>query len=100
MTGYTYIWEFRVRSEQRSEFERHYAPQGTWANLFRRAPGFIETILLKDELDAGHYLTIDRWQSKEQHRAFLAQFSREYTELDQECAELTIDEKPLGEYRE
>lgn len=100
MAGYTYLWEFRVDETRRSEFELHYGPEGTWTELFRRAPGFIETILLKDRSDESRYITVDRWWSIEEYRAFQAQFSREYRELDERCAALTTSEKSLGEFRE
>jgi hypothetical protein len=38
MAGYTYLWEFRVPEARRSEFERHYGPDGTWATFFRQSP--------------------------------------------------------------
>lgn len=75
--GYAYLWEFHVRAESRDEFERHYGPEGSWAALFRRAPGYLGTHLLRDRATDGRYLTIDRWQSEAAYRAFHAQFSRE-----------------------
>jgi heme-degrading monooxygenase HmoA len=98
MAGYTYLWEFRVDEAQRPEFERHYGPEGTWTRLFRRAPGFIETLLLHDQSDKSRYVTVDRWQSIEEYRAFMERFCREYRELDQQCATLTASGESLGEY--
>lgn len=100
MSKYTNIWEYRIESGREEEFEQHYAPNGSWAVLFRQSPGYIETLLLKDRYDPLHYLTIDRWQSEEQYRAFIAAFSREYVELDQQCEELTTHEISLGEFAE
>ena len=33
-----FVWEFVARPGQTLEFERCYAPDGPWAELFRRAP--------------------------------------------------------------
>lgn len=98
MAIYTYIWEFHVKPDVREAFERHYGPKGTWAELFRKAPGYIETLLLRDRANACRYLTIDRWQSVEAYHGFKAQFSREYEELDEQCAGLTTQEISIGEF--
>lgn len=100
MAGYVTVWEFRVRGDRREEFERHYAPQGSWAGLFRRAAGYAGTELLRDRSDALRYLTIDRWASAEAYRAFRAEFAAPYAALDERCAGLTTHEAALGEYEE
>lgn len=97
MTGYAYMWEFRVEPSCVEAFERHYAPAGSWALLFRRAEGYVGTLLLKDASEPLRYVTIDRWRSEKDYRAFRARFAREYDELDQECEALTTRETALGE---
>lgn len=98
MAEYAYLWEFHVQPECRAQFERHYGPEGTWAALFRQAPGYLGTLLLQDRSDPLRYVTIDRWQSLEAYRAFRARFARQYEELDRQCAGLTAREAPLGEF--
>ena len=61
---YVYAWEFRVRAETAATFEKLYGPQGDWVRLFRRAEGYVETLLLRDRADALRYVTIDRWRSQ------------------------------------
>jgi hypothetical protein len=39
------LWEFHVRQDQRSDFERHYAAGGTWAEFFQRDAGYKGTQL-------------------------------------------------------
>jgi heme-degrading monooxygenase HmoA len=95
---YAYLWEFRVRPERRTEFEGRYGPTGSWVALFRRAPGYLETLLLQDRADEVRYITIDRWQSVEAYRAFRARFAEDYEALDRECEGLTTHEAPLGEF--
>jgi heme-degrading monooxygenase HmoA len=94
------VWEFTVDDARRAEFELHYAPRGTWAGLFARAPGFLGTQLLRDEAVPGRYLTVDRWRSAEDYRQFRARFGAEYAALDQRCAALTREERSLGSYTE
>lgn len=98
VAGYVTVWEFRVRSERRPEFERLYGPQGSWVGLFRQAAGFVGTELLHDRSDPLRYLTIDRWTSPEAYRAFRDEFARPYAALDEACADLTTHETALGEY--
>jgi heme-degrading monooxygenase HmoA len=98
--GYTYLWEFHVAGERREEFEDRYGPGGDWVRLFRRSPGYIETLLLRDPATAGRYVTIDRWESEAAYRAFRAQFAAEYHELDERCRQLTTRETSLGYYDE
>ena len=98
MAQYLVLWEFQVHAEQLAEFERHYGPQGSWATLFRQAPGYVETHLLKDRSQKLRYVTIDRWESVDAYRTFRTRYSRQYEELDRLCEELTTHEASLGEF--
>jgi len=100
IAGYATVWEFRIRSERRAEFEHHYGPEGTWAGLFRQAAGYLGTELLHDRSDPLRYLTIDRWTSPGAYQAFRTEFARPYAILDEACAGLTTHEAALGEYEE
>ncbi|HEY8265854.1 MAG TPA: antibiotic biosynthesis monooxygenase family protein [Steroidobacteraceae bacterium] len=96
--GFAALWEFSVRESGQAEFESRYGPAGDWARLFSQAPGFIGTELLRDRADPLRYVTIDRWASIEDWRAFRARFAAEYERLDHACETLTAREAPLGEY--
>jgi heme-degrading monooxygenase HmoA len=98
MGRYTYIWNFQVRSDRLEDFLRHYDRSGAWAVLFRRAPGYIGTRLLRDCNDPLHFLTVDDWETEEHYRAFRARFSSEYDALDRICQGLTVDETPVGQF--
>ena len=101
MTGrYTCVWEFQVLSGREAEFEQHYGPNGTWAGLFAQAAGYVETVLLKDAANAGRYLTVDRWVDEAAYRAFRSAYSRQYEQLDQQCAKLTTAENLIGLFEE
>ena len=98
--SYAYVWEFHVPLDLQSEFEQHYGPGGTWAQLFRSSAGYIETLLLKDKSLAGRYVTVDRWRDEGAFQAFRSSFSRQYEQLDRECERLTVGEQLVGEFAE
>ena len=98
--SYTYLREFHIEPAQQAEFERQYGPRGAWASLFRRSPGYIETILLQDQANPLRYITIDRWRNVDAYRSFRAEFFRQYDELDQKFQSLTRYETWLGEFSE
>lgn len=97
---YVYVWEFRVPPEREQAFVAAYGPSGAWVQLFRRASGYIETILLQDQAVPGRFLTIDRWRSQDAHDAFLAESRAEYEALDRAFESLTQHESSLGSYWE
>ena len=96
MTHYTYIWEFMVKAGKEAEFVEHYGPDGTWVKLFKHAPGFVESLLLKDRNHEQRYFTVDRWQSAAAYQAFRSRFADSYAELDRACEGLTTSEKEIG----
>jgi heme-degrading monooxygenase HmoA len=98
--SYATLWEFLVQASQQAEFERHYAPDGSWAALFRQAPGYLGTELLRDRDNRLRYVTIDRWTGIEAYQAFHVRFGQQYDALDRRCEGLTTHEAPLGEYDE
>ena len=100
MAGYTCLWEFIVKTDHVEEFRQRYGPSGPWVALFRRAPGYLDTLLLRDRANPARFITIDRWASAEAHRSFHSAFSIEYAELDARYADLTVQETSLGEFDE
>jgi heme-degrading monooxygenase HmoA len=96
--GFAALWEFSIRESSQAEFEACYGPGGDWARLFSQAPGFIGTDLLRDRADPLRYVTVDRWASVEDWRAFRVRFAAEYERLDKASEMLTAREAPLGEF--
>lgn len=92
------VWEYRVKEEKRPEFERLYSSNGDWAQLFSRSAGFISVELLRDEANPQRYLTIDRWRSSEEYKAFLARWGHDYEALDARCEDLTEGEALMGKW--
>ena len=95
---YTYIWEYYVRDEFVSEFEKIYGPDGAWAQLFRDDKGYIRTELHRDIDNENRYLTVDYWISKSACDEFQKKFPAEYKALDKICASLTEKENSLGSF--
>lgn len=91
------VWRFRVEPAHVPDFLAAYAPDGAWAELFRRSPAYLSTVLLRDAADACAFLTIDRWTSQSAYRAFRAEFAAEYARLDARCDKLTRSEELVFE---
>jgi len=92
------VWQFEVAEEKVAGFEAAYGPEGSWASLFRTSPNYLGTELLRDAYIAGNYLTIDRWASEADFRAFRKQHDQDYEVLDRACDALTSKETRIGAY--
>ena len=90
------IWQFEVAAGVEAEFEKHYGPQGTWVQLFRRDPAFRGTLLLRDRESPNRYLTVDRWNDFASYEAFRAKYANEYQRTDSEMEQLTTNEQRIG----
>ena len=93
------VWEFRVKSGKRREFERAYGPDGVWVKLFRRGKGYIRTDLIRDLKTPRRYLTLDLWTSREAYARFKKENRAEYRAIDERCASLTDAEVKVGEFQ-
>lgn len=92
------IWEFHVRTDKRRAFERAYSPNGDWAQLFRRAEGYVRTELFRDPDKPGRYVTLDFWASRLAFQKFKHQYTVAYKALDKKCESLTARERRIGEF--
>src|SRR6185437_13378039 len=92
------VWRFEVAEEKIQPFEDAYGPDGAWARLFRSSPQYLGTELLRDAYVPGGYLTIDRWASEDDFRAFRKDHDQEYESLDRSCDDLTSRETRIGAY--
>ncbi|AHX16372.1 hypothetical protein CH75_15085 [Dyella jiangningensis] len=96
--SYDIVWEFRLAAGRASAFEQAYGPEGAWVRLFRHAPGFIETRLLRDTDEPTRYLTMDRWESRDAYDDFTRRFAAEYRTLDAQLEGLARSETRLGAF--
>ena len=92
------VWQFEVAEEKVAAFEAAYGRDGSWARLFRSSPHYHGTELLRDAYIPGSYLTIDRWASEEEFRAFRKERDKDYEALDRACDALTAKETRIGAY--
>jgi heme-degrading monooxygenase HmoA len=92
------VWQFEIAEEKIAGFEAAYGPAGAWAELFGTSPKYLGTELLHDAYVPGSYLTIDRWVSEEDFRAFRKDHDPEYEALDRACDPLTSRETRIGAY--
>jgi len=95
---FIYIWAFEVRPGREAEFTHAYGPDGDWERLFRRAPGYLHTELLRDNENRRRYLTIDHWESEAAQRAFPERFAAEFTKIDRACEQFTESETLIGHF--
>jgi heme-degrading monooxygenase HmoA len=94
------VWQFEVAEEKVAAFEAAYGADGAWAQLFRSSPSYQGTELLRDAYIPGAYLTIDRWASEEDFRAFRKDHDQQYETLDRACDALTSRETRIGAFTE
>ncbi|MGD0629386.1 MAG: antibiotic biosynthesis monooxygenase family protein [Terracidiphilus sp.] len=92
------VWQFEISEEKVQAFEAAYGPDGAWAQLFRSSPSYLGTELLRDAYIPGSYLTIDRWASEADFRAFRKDHDAEYESLDRASDSLTSRETRIGAY--
>jgi len=92
------VWQFEVAEEKIAAFEAAYGPGGAWAQLFSSSKSYLGTELLRDAYVPGCYLTVDRWKSEADFRAFRKEHDSAYENLDRSCDALTSRESRIGAY--
>ena len=92
------VWQFEIAEEKVAAFEAAYGPEGAWAQLLSNSPKFLGTELLRDAYIPFTYLTIDRWASEDDFRAFRKDHDTEYEVLDRASDSLTSRETRIGAY--
>lgn len=95
---YTILWEFRVPAERRAAFEQAYGPNGPWALLFAKAEGFVSVDLLRCTEQAGRYVTVDCWRSRQHFEKFKVDFNAEYEPLDWKLEGIADSETRIGAF--
>lgn len=90
------IWTYTTAPDAEDRFRAAYGPEGDWAQLFRKAPGYVRTELLASE--DGGYATVDYWRDAASFEAFKTAFADEYARLDAICDALTAEERRVGLY--
>ena len=94
------FWEFDVKPGCDERFESVYGPDGDWAQLFRRYPAYLRTLLLRDPLRDRTYVTCDFWESRKAFESFRQNNVDTYLALDKRCEALTTAERKIGEFEQ
>ncbi len=89
------VWRYQVPDQVRAEFEREYGPAGSWALLFARSAGFVDTSLYVEVTSPGSYLTVDRFASDEDWDRFLDENRTAYSELGTRLEHLTSAQEEI-----
>ncbi|MGE0351963.1 MAG: antibiotic biosynthesis monooxygenase [Gemmatimonadales bacterium] len=95
--SYRIFWGYRTAPGREEDFRRVYGPDGDWARLFRRHPGFVATHLYESVTEPGRFCTIDFWRSRSDFEEFMRVHRAAYAELDRLSENLTTEEAPLGQ---
>lgn len=85
-----------MEGERDMDFRASYGPGGDWSRFFAASPAFrgVELVALEAP---GHYITIDRWSSKDGFDEFMVDNRQDYRRLDRRLEAVTISEELLGE---
>lgn len=92
------FYRYRVHAAQARAFEHAYGPQGPWAKLFARHPGYRRTRLFRHRTEPDIYVTLNVWESKADWDAARDAYREEYSGLERQLALLKIEERLLGFY--
>lgn len=98
MPKYTVIWEFEVKPDKLTEFEKLYNAQGDWAQLFQRGRGFIRTDLVQNIEASTRYVVLDHWKSRADYLAFREAYNEEYEAIDVISRTSIVKERLLGAF--
>ncbi|HST17103.1 MAG TPA: antibiotic biosynthesis monooxygenase [Gaiellaceae bacterium] len=89
---------FAYETDDATEFEEVYGANGPWAAFFERGAGYVGTELLRDLEQAGRYVVVDRWESREAYNHFVEDNRDEYMRRVDETAYLYRQELRLGTF--
>ena len=98
MSYFITIWQYKVKPEKKTEFEKLYGRDGDWVKLFKKNPDYIKTELINDINNNDLYLTLDYWKSKKAYFNFKEKSKNEFSEIDKKGEKLTLNEKHIGEF--
>ena len=95
---YVIVWEYVVPPAKVEDFVSAYGAGGAWAELFGLADGFEGVELYRQEDVPARFVTVDRWRTAGDFAAFKARFEPDYHRLDEDLADLTVEENRLGAF--
>jgi hypothetical protein len=90
------VWQFDVRPERRTDFEKFYGADGDWTTMSRRSRSFIGSSFLREFTAEPRYLLIEYWSEMLPYERHRVDLSEEIDELEQARSELVLSTTPLG----
>jgi len=90
------VFVYEVSEED--AFRRVYGAGGDWETFFRGGRGYVGTELLRDVEQAGRFLVVDRWDSRDAYNAFVQDHREEYMRRVDETVFLYDHELRLGTF--
>ena len=69
-------------------------------NLFRLHESFLQSELLRDTFQTAHYITIDKWKTREGYEEFSKQYAEQYSSLDKKFTALTRQESFVSAFEQ
>ena len=94
------IWRFRPPPGREEEFALAYGADGVWAALFGKASVYLGTALYRPDQPGGWWLTVDRWGSADDFRAFDQAHGDAYRALDSELEGIAGEEEFVGAFED
>ncbi|HJW96737.1 MAG TPA: antibiotic biosynthesis monooxygenase [archaeon] len=88
------IWEFHVKEGCERQFEA--MNRRNWPNFFMSSPHYRSTDIAKNLENSRIYLTVDKWDSREDFEEFKKAHRSEYDTIDSIHKELYESAKHVG----
>ena len=95
---FTYIWEYKVRSDKKEAFLKLYGCEGDWVRFFNKSEEYLGTDLHQDIDNEERFISVDFWKSKEARDDYRKEFNSEFNSLDEQGELTTESETPIGEF--
>jgi quinol monooxygenase YgiN len=90
------VWQFEVREDRTTEFERFYGADGEWTKLSRKSRSFLGASFLRDLGQPNRYLLVEYWSEMVVYEKHLADFDKEVAQLEQRRAQFLASVEPRG----
>jgi hypothetical protein len=97
-SGYSIIWRYKIKPENKERFEYEYGPRGTWFKLFSESINYAGSYLSRSEEEAGTYILIDTWTDKKSYEDFKDENRETYNRLSSGFEKLYEREEKVGSF--
>lgn len=95
---YSIIWRYKVKQNNKIEFELEYGSRGSWSKLFGESKSYKGSALYKSEEEIETYILIDTWTDKQSYEDFKKTRAEIYNKLSHKFENIYESEKLIGTY--